>query len=222
MDIKNNLNELYNQIYDNLKKAVNNEDIKGIEKYSELLPQAKSLLNELEIVEEQTEILLRKLIQGENKNELTRNNFIHDFKPSLFSTREVARGKRNDFLNKLNEKGINLIQYSGVIYTDNQKSDLIGIAFSGEQGNRWLLGLPIKNYSIIVLLCSNIKNEYDAIILPKDFCNKITPYLSSSGNQFKFSVRKYENGETTIYTRMGNLSVTQFVNNYDPFLKNDI
>lgn len=217
METQNKLTQLYNQIYDKLREAVDKEDLTLIERYSDMLPQAKSLINESERIEEQGEILLKRFLQGEDfytNNINSDTSFI-----AKLSSRETARIKRSDFLNKLDKIGVRLKQHKGVIYSEPNTSGLIGISFSGEQGDSWFLGLPKEHYKTIVLLCSNKDDGYDAIILPEEFCRQIINHLSSSHNQFKFSVRKHKDDDLTLYTKIGNFSVKKFVNNYEAFSK---
>lgn len=104
-----------------------------------------------------------------------------------------AKGKqmRNDFLGRLKSKGIPLHQHKGVIYQKAGSQQLVGIASATErQPDKWFLGLPERQYSVVVLLCEDQTGQiYDFILPEKDLAN-IWSLLSRSNDQVKLHIER--------------------------------
>lgn len=213
-----NMDKLYDKILEKLNELRNSSNDEVIQRYSSLLGRIvllKGKIEQIENLKKDLEDEFRKLALTETEENTP---IIKSVNYEGVSTRELGSQKRNEFLSTLKKKGIQLKQRKGVIYENPRDSSPIGIAYSGEKYRSWFLGLPMENYKIIVLLCSNEDNTVNAIILPEEFCLKYLNSLSRSHGQFKFSVRM-KNKETFLYTKLGSVSVTQYINNFSPLLK---
>jgi hypothetical protein len=216
-----NIDKLYDSIIEELKKLKDSSRDEIVLKYSRLLSKIIILKNQIEDIERRKTDLVKEfenvISNLTDKDQEKVESLIVPLSTET-SSRELAKLKRKEFLNNLERKGVRLEQFKGVIYKNINNSGLVGIAYSGEKYQSWFLGLPIENYKVIVLLCSAEDNKMHNIILPEDFCSMYVDHLSRSHGQLKFSVRQGKN-DFILYTKLGNVSIKQYVNVYSPFLK---
>ncbi|HMT11873.1 MAG TPA: hypothetical protein PKA39_09670, partial [Ignavibacteria bacterium] len=133
------------------------------------------------------------------------------------TTQDKAKIKRFEFIQALESKGVKVEPYKGVVSRLKKTQELLGIAYSGEKSGSWFLGLPQMNLSIMVLLCLRGNNDVHRVILPRDFCDEYRDFLSTSGGQYKFSV-KQKGEKLLMYTKKGNVDISQYIDNYAAFL----
>lgn len=148
------------------------------------------------------------------KNELDDESNFEDMNPK-------AQGKvrRENFLDDLSRRGIELSHLKGVIY-QSRTGEKIGIATASEaEGNPgiWFLGLPKKDFYTIALLCGNKKSSHVFAIIPThQFMKNYMERLSMDAHgQLKFHVVRDQEG---LYLRIpgaGDVGVDSFVNKYD-------
>ncbi|MCP4112167.1 MAG: hypothetical protein GY749_42675 [Desulfobacteraceae bacterium] len=118
-------------------------------------------------------------------------------------------------IDELKMMGIHLFHEEGTTYK-TRNGNSVGIAYASERKpNRWFLGLPLKNYSSVVLICEDNTGELSNFILPENFLNSNIGKLSHDENeQVKFNILlKGENYQIRIPGE-GYCNINNYKNNY--------
>jgi len=156
-------------------------------------------------------------LENINKKTCPEPSAILDLEGGEVSGKKRGRNKRDDFVERIKELGIQCRLVKGQIYKVNNRA-LMGIAYSSERksGNRWFLGLPSENYEAIVLLCENKSRELEHFILPKDFINAHQDTFSrDENNQIKFNVC-LKNGEYQLKIPRGDhVSINEYRDSFE-------
>ena len=109
-------------------------------------------------------------------------------------SKEKAIGARNQYLQQLQRQGIRLRKCrQGERIYETETGKLVAIAAATEgtspSDNKWWLGLPDKEYDIVVLLCLTDSGELLDFVFPREFVEKIWSQLSRDYNhEVKFHV----------------------------------
>lgn len=132
------------------------------------------------------------------------------------SPREVGKIRRKEFIRELSMLGTQLYHAGGCIYK-TKTQNLVGIAYASERKpNRWFLGLPIKDYYAVILLCERGNGTILKFVLPKVFLIDKKEHISNADGNFKYNIVS-RHGEFSIrIPKVGNDSVSKFLNNYAP------
>ncbi|MEK6531076.1 MAG: hypothetical protein AABZ23_01120 [Deltaproteobacteria bacterium] len=132
------------------------------------------------------------------------------------TSRQKGKQSRALFLKKLRERNIHLNSSSAETIYTNKNGKMVGIAFATEcQPFKWFLGLPERNYNVIVLLCEEQGNNTLSFILPADFCEKYKNNLSRSKGQLKFNVVNRHDSFFLLLSGLENPEITRYIDNYD-------
>ena len=155
IETRQKINNLKQKVLNKIKEFAESGNIEDIQKFTEVLPKIQSLLNSLDDVDVKINLLERNVheIIYPSTNQIITNLVRPGQHEDDLSPRDKAKIKRNEFINNLTARGINIHQFKGVTYRINKTSKLMGVAFSGEKDGSWFLGLPELDLKIIVLLC---------------------------------------------------------------------
>lgn len=218
IETRKKINYLKTDVLDNIKKFADKGNLQDLQKFTEFLPKIQLLLNNLDDIDLKVNLLERNIHDVINppKNGVTKITALYEFQDHDLNSRDIAKIKRNEFISKLAEKGVEVVQYKGVTYRIKKTSKLMGVAFSGEKSDSWFLGLPELDLKTIVLLCMKDDNDVYTFILPESFCDDYLKNLSRSNGQLKFSLRK-KHDEFLLYTKIGNVPVKKYLDNYSAF-----
>jgi len=216
MELKTRIENLKSKILKNIEEAAKRGNTEKILSNSKIVEEAERLIKRWEEINS----AVNALEKGANSTDEHTIDFervpaskdIHEF-----SHKQKGKIRRNEIIRELKTMGVSLFPVGGTTYK-TKNGNLIGIASASERlPNRWFLGLPLKSYSSVVLICENKSGELLNFILPKDFLNSNIDKMSHDEyGQIKFNiVLKGESYQLRIPDE-GFANIDNFRDNYIP------
>lgn len=106
-----------------------------------------------------------------------------------------------------------MTQTKGRVYANAAGSTVaIAMATEDQRGNKWWLGLPDQEFTLVVLLCHDAKVSLEFVIPVADVAS-IWSRLSRSGGEVKFNVKRENN---RYLLTAGPTDITRFLGSYAP------
>lgn len=176
------------------------------------LERLEKKLNELVTALDKVENSADPFLTSENSFPQLLNNI--DATKQQLTPKEIGRIRRKEFIQELHKLGIQLYRTDECVYKTRTDS-IIGIAYASERRpNKWFLGLPIKSYHAIILLCEKKNGTILRFILPGEFFNGKKEYIRNDDGNFKYNI-VFRNEEFHIrIPKVGKANVSEFLNNY--------
>ncbi len=214
MHLLNEIHNLKRQLLNKIANCVSSENTDDIIHYSKIIEELKEAENSYFLLKKIIENLKKKSLSSRSQEEKN-NLYVKDKK---MSAKALGERRRKDFILKAKNKSILLNQVNGVQYS-TYNHDLVGIATATERiPNRWFLGLPKGDYSIIVLICEDNNNETHTFILPKHLVKKhINDFSCDAKRQIKFNISKYLMKFSLSIPKFENIEINGMQNNFDNF-----
>lgn len=216
MELKTRIDNLKSKILKNIEEAAKRGNTEKILSNSKIVEEAERLIKRWEeinsavnVLEKRTNLTDEHTIDFEK---IPASKYIHEF-----SHKQKGKLRRDRIMRELKTIGVSLFPVSGTTYK-TKNGNLIGIASASEiLPNRWFLGLPLKSYSSVVLICENKSGELLNFVLPKDFLNSNIDKMSHDEyGQIKFNiVLKGESYQLRIPDE-GFANIDNFRDNYAP------
>ena len=207
--------KIKSKAHNNIKEAAHLEKTEEVIANTRILEEVKRLENSLDAslksLEQKFENNILKEVHIENENISGVNSV------KKYSAKEKGNLRRENFIRKLENLGINLIKEKGVIYR-TQNGNRIGIASASEllrKKEYWFLGLPNKNYDTVVLICESSKGKVFNFILPKYIYEQNENKFSrdSTNEQLKFNI-SFRNGNfQMIIPQVDPISINDYIDN---------
>jgi len=218
MNILEDLQKEKKRILSNISQAASEGETEVLLSESENLRKIELLIDRHnQIVLELEKIRSNDLKVPTSANSTTQERYegdqIRSSRPA--NSKELGNKIREDFLRKLEKKGIHLELIKGKTIYRTHSGQRVGIATATErQPNRWFLGLLDGGFDHAVLLCQRENGEVIEIPLPDEFFKKFGNVMSRSKRQLKFNV--VQRGSDILIQVPGTdgISVTSFSNNY--------
>lgn len=219
MNIRRRIAEARLEALGHLRDAVSRGSSSETLEIADILEALERLEQELSRFEDQVEKQARRLqlhraAVGEGKVETTELIYGMKVGDKAFSPRETGKLQRRSFLSKLESKGIRLLPKKGALYT-TPDDGIAAIGFATERRKgRFFLGVPIKNYRAVVLLCQRDNKETLEFVLPGDLIDSLRQELENRG-QFKFNIIVDDN-KYYLGVRGGKrINLTDYQSHYD-------
>lgn len=136
---------------------------------------------------------------------------------SELSPKRIGEMNRLAFVKDAAGHGIPLRHIKGVLFR-NSNENFVGIAYASEcNPNRWWLGLPVKDYSGMVLLCENDRNQKISFIFPECFTSKYKNLFSKDkeGHQLKFNITHRDGIYTLSMPNQSPICINEYINVFD-------
>jgi hypothetical protein len=201
MDLKKRIENLKGKILTKIEGAAKKGDTEEILSNSRIVEEAEKLIKRWEEINSAVDVLEKRansnIIIPPEKILISKN-----FEGG--SPKKKGKVKRND-----------LFHVEGTTYK-TQNGKLVGIAYASERlPNRWFLGLPLKDYNSVILICENKSGDFLNFVLPEDFLGRFLKKLSHDDfGQVKFNIfLKGENYQLRIPGE-GYDNVDNFQNDY--------
>jgi hypothetical protein len=212
MDLKNEILKLKDTVKIKIENALKNNQTETI------ISAAKDLdiLGRLEKQHKEMEIVVNSFIQKGNFGKV----YAQNAKTSKQDSRQNGKEERQIFVEEAKKRNIDLVMEKGrreVLY-QNKLGGLVGIAYAYEcTSDRWWLGLPIKKYQTMVLICKNefLKTIY--FIFPRIFCEKYQDKFSTDHKkaQFKFNISVKDGLYTLTIPNIEPIVINEYINKFD-------
>lgn len=202
-----NLKKITKTKIENALKDNQTEAIVSAAKDLDLLERLEKQYNEIEIV-------VSSFIQKGNSN----MSYTQNSKLSKQDTHQIGEEVRQTFIQEAKRRNIVLVKEKGrkkQLYKD-KLGGLIGIAYASECApNRWWLGLPIKKYRTIILICKNESSKTTCFIFPHIFCEKYQDKFSADKNQFKFNISLNDGRYTQTIPNTEPIIINEYINKFE-------
>lgn len=133
------------------------------------------------------------------------------------SPKRIGAMNRLAFVKDAEEHGISLRPVKGVLFR-NSNQNFVGIAYASEcNPNRWWLGLPLKEYSGMVLLCENDRNKKISFVFPEKFYFQHKDHFSrdKEGGQLKFNISHHNGIYTLSMPSQNPMCINEYINVFD-------
>ena len=182
MDLKQVIFDLKEQAIQRLTDAISRRDMAAISDGTRTLENLEKIEKKLGEI---TMDLERLIASGNHAAEPVVSS-----KSSKKLSLERAREIRNQFVALLETQGRAVSRIQGQrLYSIDKK--LVGIGYASEQSpNKWWIGLPMKQYDALVLLCEDEYRKVAKFIFPKSFYEKYRENFSKNkkGNEIQFNI----------------------------------
>lgn len=215
MDLNSRISHLKNfalkQIEESAKKGDTASIFSNAAKVEEL-ERLEKKFNELVIALDKVEKSADSFLTADTSFSQLLNN--PDAVKQQLTPKETGRIRRKEFIQELHKLGIQLDRTDECVYK-TRTNEIVGIAYASERRpNKWFLGLPIKSYHAIILLCEKKNGTILKFILPGEFLNGKKEYISNDDGNFKYNIA-FRNEEFHIrIPKVGKVNVSKFLNNY--------
>lgn len=208
------LDSLYQKALTNIEEAAKSRDSQRVKKYSRLLEEVENLKSRLGSVKSST-VRLTEIFDVES-TEIDHQDTETDVKlDGEVSKREKGNQKRTDFLRRLEMMGIHLVNIGSRKHT-TATGGLVGMAYASERhAHRWWLGLPMKDYEAIVLLCEDRNERVLSFILPKELYADHIKHLSLVNGQRKFNIVKDNSEFYLLIPKREKIEITPYLDAFD-------
>ena len=113
--------------------------------------------------------------------------------------------------------GIRLANFKGVIYKTHT-GKVVGIASATEHKKKpgyWFLGLPMREYAFIVLLCEKVDGELSSFVLPDNFLQDYIHQFSHSSGQYKLHIFAKGNKHYIRMPKTGKIDISKYLENIE-------
>lgn len=217
MQIKNGIEEMRVKLLKDIEKAAKSGDTVTIQLNSKKLDEIERLRVKLSDIENSFLALKKNEINIHNRNT---SATVSDYKSNIQkrispSYKEQGKKRRMEFLKAAELLGIIIVHDQGVKYRIGTKLICIPTA-SGNNPDRWFMGFPPDNYSAVVLICENSRNECIRFILNGELYKKIAKYQSTNNDgQLKFNVLKNGQHYFLKLTSIEKIKIDSFIDNFE-------
>jgi len=212
MNLKDEILKLKNMVKTKIENALKDNQ-------TEIIISAAKDLDILERIEKQykeMEIVVSSFMQKGDFSE----DYKQNAKTSKQDSRQNGEEERQIFVEEAKKRNIDLVKEKGrreVLYK-NKLGGLVGIAYAYEcTSDRWWLGLPIKKYQTMVLICKNENSKKVYFILPRIFCEKYNDRFSTDYKkaQYKFNISVKDGLYTLTIPNIEPICINEYINQFD-------